>query len=315
MKDQLSTDFVHKRARADYWREVICRSFVELDCVTAQTEDFFGSVDNSPLGKGTISRVVSTRQNVERNKSLIARSSADHFLLSLQLNGRGLIIQDGREAPLKPGELSLYDSTRQYHLKFQDPFSQLVIQIPRTLARHHLGIPERLTAVRLSHSISGVSILSNFIEALYKDSLVLSDAQKEKMFNSLLELLGAVYHASDLNITREVSTNQYTQLMLIKNYILENLPDYALCPQSIAQYFKISPRYLNKLFEHEGCSASRWIYQKRLERCCADLTDPIYSGLTISEIAFKWGFNEFSHFSRSFKEKYGASPRDYRLTH
>jgi AraC-like DNA-binding protein len=32
----------------------------------------------------------------------------------------------------------------------------------------------------------------------------------------------------------------------------------------------------------------------------------------ITEIAFGWGFNELTHFSRAFKERYGVSPRDWR---
>ncbi|NOZ42961.1 MAG: helix-turn-helix domain-containing protein, partial [Alphaproteobacteria bacterium] len=30
------------------------------------------------------------------------------------------------------------------------------------------------------------------------------------------------------------------------------------------------------------------------------------------DIAFVWGFNSMTHFSRVFKERYGASPRCFR---
>jgi AraC-like DNA-binding protein len=32
----------------------------------------------------------------------------------------------------------------------------------------------------------------------------------------------------------------------------------------------------------------------------------------ISDIAFAWGFNDLAHFSRIFKQKFGASPREWR---
>ena len=32
----------------------------------------------------------------------------------------------------------------------------------------------------------------------------------------------------------------------------------------------------------------------------------------MSDIAFSWGFNDAAHFSRSFKEQYGMSPREFR---
>jgi len=32
----------------------------------------------------------------------------------------------------------------------------------------------------------------------------------------------------------------------------------------------------------------------------------------VSEVAFSWGFNDATHFSRSFKEQFGLSPRDWK---
>ncbi len=32
----------------------------------------------------------------------------------------------------------------------------------------------------------------------------------------------------------------------------------------------------------------------------------------ISQIAFTWGFNDASHFTRSFRAKFDMSPREYR---
>ncbi len=56
----------------------------------------------------------------------------------------------------------------------------------------------------------------------------------------------------------------------------------------------------------------RYIRQRRLENCRKDLLDPIQIGARISDIAFRWGFNDLSHFSRVFKQRYDYSPKDYR---
>lgn len=34
--------------------------------------------------------------------------------------------------------------------------------------------------------------------------------------------------------------------------------------------------------------------------------------LSITDIAFGWGFNSASHFARSFRDAFGMTPRDYR---
>ena len=33
------------------------------------------------------------------------------------------------------------------------------------------------------------------------------------------------------------------------------------------------------------------------------------TGRTLTEIAYSWGFSDFSHFSRCYKEKFGCSPK------
>jgi len=44
-----------------------------------------------------------------------------------------------------------------------------------------------------------------------------------------------------------------------------------------------------------------------------ELCDPRSAERNITEIAFFWGFSDSSHFSRSFKQQFGVSPRTFRL--
>jgi AraC-like DNA-binding protein len=66
------------------------------------------------------------------------------------------------------------------------------------------------------------------------------------------------------------------------------------------------------LFKDEETSTMRYIWQRRLENCRNDLLAPINAGDRISDIAFRWGFNDLSHFSRVFKQRHDFSPKDYR---
>jgi AraC-like DNA-binding protein len=49
--------------------------------------------------------------------------------------------------------------------------------------------------------------------------------------------------------------------------------------------------------------------QKRLEYSAVLLKN---SALNVSQAAFDSGFEDLSHFSRAFKEKFGTSPANYR---
>ena len=62
----------------------------------------------------------------------------------------------------------------------------------------------------------------------------------------------------------------------------------------------------------EQTSFRSYVQMQRLERCKRDLSDPAHATRHISDIAFAWGFNDLAHFSRIFKQKFGASPREWR---
>ncbi|CAN0543620.1 unnamed protein product, partial [Laminaria digitata] len=46
--------------------------------------------------------------------------------------------------------------------------------------------------------------------------------------------------------------------------------------------------------------------------CHADLISPLHAQESISEVAYRWGFSSSAHFSRSFRDHFGLSPREHR---
>ena len=61
--------------------------------------------------------------------------------------------------------------------------------------------------------------------------------------------------------------------------------------------------------KHYGTSPGRWLLERRLERSAALLRN---TQLSVTEITFESGFEDLSHFSKAFKEKFGQSPSIYR---
>jgi AraC-like DNA-binding protein len=58
-----------------------------------------------------------------------------------------------------------------------------------------------------------------------------------------------------------------------------------------------------------GTTPAKWLIGRRLE-CAAQMLRT--TGMSMTEIALECGFEEPSHFSRTFRTKFGRSPTDYR---
>jgi AraC-like DNA-binding protein len=83
---------------------------------------------------------------------------------------------------------------------------------------------------------------------------------------------------------------------------------------SIHEFARIAQRseaaFKREFREYYKTSPGRWLIHKRLEYSRNLLTT---SNKTVSEIAFVSGFENLSHFSRVFKNKYQLSPLQYRI--
>jgi AraC-like DNA-binding protein len=102
------------------------------------------------------------------------------------------------------------------------------------------------------------------------------------------------------------------RMQSIKSYIHDNLSDGALTVGGVAARHRITPRYIQLLFESEGTTFSEFVLNQRLARVHRMLSDPRYVGSTVSAIALEAGFGDVSYFNRRFRRRYGVSPSDVR---
>jgi len=92
-----------------------------------------------------------------------------------------------------------------------------------------------------------------------------------------------------------------------KQFMLDRLSDSALDTGVITSSLGIGPRTLQRMFAAEGTTAMRWLWQQRLNASRRALAQGEVA--QVSDAAMRYGFSNFSHFSRAFKEAFGVSPR------
>lgn len=155
--------------------------------------------------------------------------------------------------------------------------------------------------------------VSQCIEQITKEYSV-SDLHTEKMLHLyLVELVTLLDRARQdhliVNNSTMVSTNRFGKIM---KYMGDHYADCSL--QEIAKIFGYNPDYLSVRFQKiTGMTFSQKLLQIRLERACSLLNAAPH--MSIEEISEEIGFKEKSYFMRKFKEKYGMTPRQFRITH
>ena len=297
--------------RVDYWREMILRMFADVEIGATLNPGFFGKVRSQKCELLRISDVSAAAQAVNRRHLQPRSRDEDKYFAVLMLAGTECLEQDGNRGIIKPGEFAIYDATRPHQLQFAEDWRQIIVSVPRAgLNQLVVGMESRV-ATRVSMDNPVGRVLRMFLESVTAQINQFSAAEMVKLSESATNLI-ALTLGNLQTLDAEHSRSQALTLMRVKVFVNDNLRDPSLNAQQVALATGLSARYINKLFEHEGSSLMRYLLRRRLERCSSELLNLASARLRISDIAFRWGFNDLSHFSRVFRDCYGQSPRDWR---
>ena len=313
MQVQFATDGVPAYRRLALWQDIVCDVYVQLDCKSDLGSAFNGLITRAQLGEASCTEVSSQRQRVYRTRSRIARSHEDFFLIALGKHGVGGVAQDGRETVLRPGEFTIYDTTRPYELRFDDAFTQVILQVPLDMLLRRVAGTEALTAISFGSDRSLQKLAHDFVYRLCQSADEIQPEHAVRLSEQAVDLV-AMALSERLGTQALPSTRRLALLHRLKAHVRTHLADPDLSISETATALGVSPRYVNDLLSEEGTSFQRFVLTERLAQCQRDLASPILAHRHVSEIAFAWGFNDVSHFGRVFRERYGLSPRDFRTS-
>ena len=306
---KLSTNAIAPRERVDWLREVICREYTHVEIVSPAHDNLSQDLTIYPWGNLQLSIIQSSAISLERLPEEPHLNSQDAYFAVMLLSGHYRLEQNGREVFLQPGDMTIYDATRPHRIHCPSKFAKLILSIPRSVFRDRIAGIDCCTALRIPGTQGIGYVAANFLRssAVHVDQLqahefsVLADHALD-----LLTLAVTSVRPGDFNLSRSRSVS----LNSIKTFIEQNLRDVDLDTGLITRHAGLSARYINSLFEDEGTSLMRYVWKRRLENCRKDMQNPVYAGHRLSDIAFRWGFNDAAHFSRTFKQHFGCAPRD-----
>ncbi|MEH0529686.1 helix-turn-helix domain-containing protein [Streptomyces stelliscabiei] len=266
----------------------------------------------SDVGALNICSVRSNATVIRRTSSLVRDDLEPSLFLGLQVSGSSVVVQGGREAVLRPGDLAVYDTTEPYTLVNESGIHQHYFRIPRRELALPTAVLSRITAVRLSRDHPVTDLASTYFARLADTRQRMSPLHTAAVEQPSVELLRAVLatRLGDSRLAQEPleSTLQYR----IREYIRAHLAEHDLSAAQIARAHHISVRHLYAILARSGITLGDWLRANRLAQCRKELARPGNGTVTIEVVAHRWGFSSASHFSRVFRAAYGMSPREWR---
>jgi AraC family transcriptional regulator, positive regulator of tynA and feaB len=238
--------------------------------------------------------------------------AADPLFVCLLLSGEGEVNQDGRSTLVHAGEYAFYDATRPFNVAIADAFDVLLVCFSNGAVIREVGSTEVITAQTYGVNSVLTAMVAKYLRRLAETMPELSETIFARLAETAVSLLaiGAIETAKP---PRQNSWTRSTTLKRIKFYSMARLQTPKLSPAKVAAEMGISIRYLHALFRDEGTTFSNWLWAQRLDACRAKICAPDFAQHSIGALAIEFGFSNFSHFSRRFRQAYGISARDLRL--
>lgn len=306
-----STAGVPTSERINYWRKSATPLFDDsgFHCAPDPRATFSGRIDYSEHGALMLFKVDAVAHRVHRTRRRTANPS---ILITAQVEGDCHVRHGDHHAVLHPGDFTVLRTDLEFDLLFESSIKQFVLRAPMSLLDDAVDLNKRASGVAINSKRGvgrvGAQLLTSFVNELP----YIEPAEAARVLRSLMAIVNSAALSATPPSCRDMSTYSRNQYMRIRAFIDEHLREYALSPTMIANAHGISVRTLNKLFEGDALSVHKHIWTRRLQKCRADILDPLMQGYSLTEIAFSWGFKSSSHFSRTFKEHFGHSPSELR---
>lgn len=306
-----TTEAVDPDKQFDRWCEFVNEAHLHwsidrtpFDCFPAFIRE--GRYDQYRLASLTSAAplIRGTRSEVE-----IAKDHEALYNIIYIARGSECLIIDNQDVELDAGSFVMWDSARPMKFITGKDLHQITLAIPHD--RLHKVFP------RAGDYVGKMVMAREGLSRVFVDHLVSLDEQFGNLPKEAApEVLEATVSllTSTLGATNEISDDRCSKYLLqtIKVYIDKHLGNYNLSLARIAADNGISVRHLHRLFHDTDSSVSEHVLRGRLDRCKSDLGSPRNAHLSITEIAYRWGFNDSSTFSKAFRRQFEITPRAYR---
>ena len=299
-------------SRYERWREEFGRGWIGVDFEPIGGEHIVNEIrvsEHSYLGlcwlQGTPVDMVL--------RDDIAEARRGCFYLIIASGSRLQTHQRGRAIDLRPGEMTLMSAGDAARVTQLLPGNRWSIRIPQMLLNGVCRSSEDKVTRPLAVNGELAKLLLHQVETAHRFGSKLDAAANQAVAQHVLDLvglcLGADRDAAHMAAARGLAA---ARLDAIKSDILRELGRSDLGLERVARRHRLTPRYVQRLFERAGSSFTGFLLDRRLLAAHRLLREATNRRRKVSDIAAAAGFADISYFNRTFKARFGAPPTEIR---
>jgi AraC-like DNA-binding protein len=307
-----STETLAREKRYAAWRDAICDVYVHVDVNAEDQSNYDGFIREVQFGSVALTDVLLSHQQITRRRSHLSKLDKDCYYVQLIQTGNLNVLQAGAVLPTNAGIGALFCASEPYDLQCLGKVRSYYLELPRKAFASRFAADRVPLSATMSTGRGLGRIATEFCTTLASEGPSLDAAARARLGDELMDVLALAFDSAHQEEPLADPVVQRARLRSVKAWLEDHLCDPDLTLEAIAKANAISLRYLHSLFRLEGTSASHWIWNRRLERSFDMLLKSDNGAQSLTEIAYRVGFNSSSHFSTMFRRRFGVRPSDVR---
>jgi len=304
------------KKRFDLWREMFTGLYGAADLETDRAEPLHAAFEFVAVGEIYLNRLDCTLRRYNRTSTHVGRDARDDVLIGFNLGGAGFGHAGGRNQEIPVGRAFLSTNGEPVVNNIDKRATVVGLAVPRSRLAPIVRDADTLLPRLLPPNNAAAQHLQRYATFLLADATPFDDARlRHRIETTLLDLIVLALDARGdaCHLARNRGL-QRARLDAIKIYVRDHIGISDLSVAKVADFHRVTPRYLHLLFEAETKTFSEYVHEQRLKEAHRLLTSPVHQNLKVSDIAFAVGFGELSTFYRLFRRAFGSTPSDVRAT-
>jgi AraC-like DNA-binding protein len=311
---RFSTDAFPERKRVALWHEFVQRQVVRLDSAALAENPQLDGVGMALPGLGVVATYTSPSRAARTRETMRDGNDNIRLVILKQAASPAPAAHLGRDLTVEPGSAVVLSNCDLNEITFTASRSRMIaVNLTRKTLRPLLRDFDAVLAHTIPQQIAPLRLLATYIEALLAEpappNLEFAQLAVAHIYDLAALAMGATRDAAEVANNRGLAA---ARLREIKSDITANLSRDDLSVVEIALRQRVTPRYVQVLFENEGTTFTEFVRNARLNRAYRMLIDQRLAGRSISTIAFETGFSDLSYFNRAFRRQFGGTPSDVR---